>query len=60
MILFEISPVSEKSYVTSELTMTFAMSVCRNASYRTVVLEMFPNIKVLDGEIHSLFLKSPV
>lgn len=37
---------------------TFFLSVCRNVSYRTVVLEMFPNIKVLDGEFF-LYL-SPV
>lgn len=26
------------------------VSVCRNSSYRAIILEMFPNIKVLDGE----------
>ncbi|CAF98325.1 unnamed protein product, partial [Tetraodon nigroviridis] len=28
----------------------FCVSVCRNSSYRAIILEMFPNIKVLDGE----------
>lgn len=28
------------------------LSVCRSASYKAVVLEMFPNIKVLDGKIY--------
>ncbi|XP_029953061.1 leucine-rich repeat-containing protein 61 [Salarias fasciatus] len=31
-------------------TYNYSNPVCRNASYRTVLLEMFPNIKVLDGE----------
>lgn len=31
-------------------TYNYSNPVCRNSSYRTVVLEMFPNIKVLDGE----------
>ncbi|XP_030282422.1 leucine-rich repeat-containing protein 61 [Sparus aurata] len=31
-------------------TYNYSNPVCRNASYRTIVLEMFPNIKVLDGE----------
>uniref|UniRef100_A0A665W6S4 Leucine rich repeat containing 61 n=1 Tax=Echeneis naucrates TaxID=173247 RepID=A0A665W6S4_ECHNA len=31
-------------------TYNFTNPVCRSASYRTVVLEMFPNLKVLDGE----------
>lgn len=31
-------------------TYNYTNPVCRNCSYRTVVLEMFPNIKVLDGE----------
>lgn len=31
-------------------TYNYTNPVCRNVSYRTVVLEMFPNIKVLDGE----------
>lgn len=31
-------------------TYNYTNPVCRNASYRTIVLEMFPNIKVLDGE----------
>lgn len=29
----------------------FCVSVCRNSSYRAIILEMFPNIKVLDGEL---------
>lgn len=31
-------------------TYNYTNPVCRNSSYRAVVLEMFPNIKVLDGE----------
>ncbi|CAL1595889.1 unnamed protein product [Knipowitschia caucasica] len=31
-------------------TYNYSNPVCRNAAYRTHVLEMFPNIKVLDGE----------
>ncbi|XP_032438686.1 leucine-rich repeat-containing protein 61 isoform X2 [Xiphophorus hellerii] len=31
-------------------TYNYSNPVCRSASYRAVVLEMFPNIKVLDGE----------
>uniref|UniRef100_A0A1A8EI99 Leucine rich repeat containing 61 n=2 Tax=Nothobranchius TaxID=28779 RepID=A0A1A8EI99_NOTKA len=31
-------------------TYNYSNPVCRNASYRATVLEMFPNIKVLDGE----------
>ncbi|XP_075894126.1 leucine-rich repeat-containing protein 61 [Nelusetta ayraudi] len=31
-------------------TYNYTNPVCRNVAYRTVVLEMFPNIKVLDGE----------
>ncbi|XP_029008753.1 leucine-rich repeat-containing protein 61 [Betta splendens] len=31
-------------------TYNYTNPVCRNVSYRTIVLEMFPNIKVLDGE----------
>ncbi|XP_013889404.1 leucine-rich repeat-containing protein 61 isoform X1 [Austrofundulus limnaeus] len=31
-------------------THNYSNSVCRSSSYRTAVLEMFPNIKVLDGE----------
>ncbi|XP_029910389.1 leucine-rich repeat-containing protein 61 [Myripristis murdjan] len=31
-------------------TYNYSNPVCRNSSYRTVLLEMFPNIKVLDGE----------
>ncbi|XP_041852226.1 leucine-rich repeat-containing protein 61 isoform X2 [Melanotaenia boesemani] len=31
-------------------TYNYTNPVCRNTSYRSVVLEMFPNIKVLDGE----------
>ncbi|XP_029991893.1 leucine-rich repeat-containing protein 61 [Sphaeramia orbicularis] len=31
-------------------TYNYTNPVCRNSSYRSVVLEMFPNIKVLDGE----------
>ncbi|KAM9375474.1 leucine-rich repeat-containing protein 61 isoform 2-T2 [Pholidichthys leucotaenia] len=31
-------------------TYNYTNPVCRNQSYRTAVLEMFPNIKVLDGE----------
>ncbi|KAF6718500.1 Leucine-rich repeat-containing protein 61 [Oryzias melastigma] len=31
-------------------TYNYTNPVCRNSSYRTVVLEMFPNMKVLDGE----------
>ncbi|XP_037623455.1 leucine-rich repeat-containing protein 61 [Sebastes umbrosus] len=31
-------------------TYNYTNPVCRNAAYRNLVLEMFPNIKVLDGE----------
>lgn len=31
-------------------TYNYSNPVCRNASYRSAVLEMFPSIKVLDGE----------
>ncbi|CAN9499328.1 unnamed protein product [Ophioblennius macclurei] len=31
-------------------TYNYSNPVCRSASYRNVLLEMFPNIKVLDGE----------
>ncbi|XP_026222080.1 leucine-rich repeat-containing protein 61 isoform X2 [Anabas testudineus] len=31
-------------------TYNYTNPVCRNTSYRAIVLEMFPNIKVLDGE----------
>ncbi|XP_028287385.1 leucine-rich repeat-containing protein 61 [Parambassis ranga] len=31
-------------------TYNYSNPVCRNSSYRTTVLEMFPHIKVLDGE----------
>ncbi|XP_062858206.1 leucine-rich repeat-containing protein 61 isoform X3 [Trichomycterus rosablanca] len=31
-------------------THNFTNPVCKNSSYRNIVLEMFPNIKVLDGE----------
>ncbi|XP_068595777.1 leucine-rich repeat-containing protein 61-like [Brachionichthys hirsutus] len=31
-------------------TYNYSNPVCRNAPYRTIVLEMFPTIKVLDGE----------
>ncbi|KAM3609483.1 uncharacterized protein V6R79_015600 [Siganus canaliculatus] len=31
-------------------TYNYSNPVCRNVSYRTIILDMFPNIKVLDGE----------
>ncbi|KAF7663234.1 hypothetical protein LDENG_00216140 [Lucifuga dentata] len=31
-------------------TYNYTNPVCRNTSYRTIMLEMFPNLKVLDGE----------
>ncbi|XP_034032345.1 leucine-rich repeat-containing protein 61-like [Thalassophryne amazonica] len=31
-------------------TYNYTNPVCRNSSYRSIVLEMFPNIRVLDGE----------
>ncbi|XP_040018119.1 leucine-rich repeat-containing protein 61 isoform X2 [Gasterosteus aculeatus] len=31
-------------------TYNYSNPVCRNSAYRNTVLEMFPNIKVLDGE----------
>lgn len=31
-------------------TYNYTNPVCRNSSYRTIVLDMFPNIKVFDGE----------
>ncbi|XP_074534605.1 leucine-rich repeat-containing protein 61 [Halichoeres trimaculatus] len=31
-------------------TYNYTNPICRNPSYRNIILEMFPNIKVLDGE----------
>ncbi|XP_023811559.1 leucine-rich repeat-containing protein 61 [Oryzias latipes] len=39
-----------ESFRLKDNTYNYTNPVCRNSSYRTVVLEMFPNIKVLDGE----------
>lgn len=49
-------PLDEKLYLLILQLLLFS-SVCRSSSYRTAVLEMFPNIKVLDGKkIFCLFI----
>lgn len=51
--MFSITEIKQRSGLKVFVTKLKinSISVCRNISYRNTVLEMFPNIKVLDGKI---------
>uniref|UniRef100_W5NCA4 Leucine-rich repeat-containing protein 61 n=1 Tax=Lepisosteus oculatus TaxID=7918 RepID=W5NCA4_LEPOC len=39
-----------ESFRLKDISCNYTNPVCKNTSYRNIILEMFPNIKVLDGE----------
>lgn len=56
--LKQVMHVPNISHMNHVMTCVLFHPVCKNPSYRNILLEMFPNIKVLDGESTNMTLLS--